>query len=118
MNVNESLVPQLLTAWASHLPAIIAFIAALIVIMVRWQQAPRPSLFALLGTLLGLFMAITMPAIYVWLPQLLMKNSSGNYGESVGRAFLLLNIVGSVLYAVSFLLIFSAVYMGRRKDGV
>jgi uncharacterized membrane protein YkgB len=115
--VNQSIVPELLKAWISHLPAIIAFVAALIVIMVKWQVAPRASLLAFLGVVLNLLMAIVTPAFYVWLPRAYMNDASPGSHERLGQIYLILSVVISLIYAVSFLLVFSAVYAGRSKNG-
>jgi hypothetical protein len=101
----------LLSIFAAEVPVALVCLVAGVVILPKWQQAPRASLWALAGFGIALVLCILIPvgqtAAQSWAMQ--------SHVATVDRAavFAALAIVWSVLRAVSYLLLLVAIYAGR-----
>ncbi len=100
---------------AGQIPMLLAYAVALIIVIMRWREAPRASTLALCGLLFGLFLLVVMPFLYTWVPRRLTAGSSSP-GEIQG-IYTIINIAGSIGRAISFGLLFMAIYAGRRPPG-
>lgn len=99
-------------AMVGNLPMLLAYAVALIFIIVRWRRAPRASLLALCGVLLGLFLQVLMPLLYVWASRRAMN--AENPALEMQSLYTILALAGSIAHAVSFGFLFLAIYADRR----
>ncbi|MEZ0389578.1 MAG: hypothetical protein ACAI34_21040 [Verrucomicrobium sp.] len=95
-----------------QIPMLLAYAAALIILIVRWRQAPRASMLALCGVLFGLFLMVLMPLLYAWLPR--RHVSGGGSTAEMSTMVGIVSIAGSIAHAVAFGFLFLAIYADRR----
>jgi hypothetical protein len=101
-----------LTMMLSQIPMMLAYATALVIVIVRWRQAPRASLLALCGVLFGLFLLVVMPLLQAWL---IRKYSVGGRSPSeMSMMFSVLGLGGSIAHAVAFGFLILAIYADRR----
>ena len=99
-------IKMLLSMFAVQLPTLIVCLAAGVVVLTKWRQAPRSSLWAILGFGLVLALCVVMPVV-----QTAIFQSHDNANR--GLALSILGIVGSVLHAIAYVLLLVAVFAGR-----
>jgi hypothetical protein len=99
-----------LSTFVMQLPSLLVCLAAGVVLLVRWRQAPGASLWALLGfglaALLGLIIPVVQSTVQYWLM---------NRGDMARHAaiFGALAMVWSVLRALTYVLLLVAVFTDR-----
>jgi D-alanyl-lipoteichoic acid acyltransferase DltB (MBOAT superfamily) len=103
-----------LSALVGQIPMLLAYAVALIIVIMRWREAPRASLLALCGILFGLFLLVVMPFLFTWVPRRL---NAGSSMTEISRIYTVLGIAGSIAHAISFGFLFMAIYAGRRSPG-
>jgi len=101
-----------LSLFAMNLPALAVCFVAGVVILGRWRDAPRASIWALLGFGLLVVLCFVVPLGQTFLQQWVFEN-----GQRASRmwAFTALGIVGSVLRALIYAFLLAAIYAGRPK---
>ena len=109
MNNTDQIKP-LLFSFAMQLPTLLVCLVAGVVILVKWKQASRGSIWALLGFGLALILCILIPVVQTSVQSWVMQSSS-----VTGRAnaFAGLQFLWSVLRAVTYALLLVAVFAGR-----
>lgn len=118
MNSPSSLLEVLETALrmlAGSLPMLVAYAAALIIVITRWRVAPRVSMLALCGVLLGLFLIVAMPFVYTYLSRTLSSGGSSSSTMSISSVYAVVGFVTSFIHALSFGFLFLAIYKDRRS---
>jgi len=112
MNNDPGQLKLFLSLFAVNVPTLLVCLVASIVILGRWGQAPRASLWAALGFGLVLILCFVMPFGQMMLQQWVFED-----GQRANRmwAFTTFGIVGSVLHAVIYALLLAAIYAGRPK---
>jgi hypothetical protein len=83
-----------------------------VIILGRWGQAPRASVWAALGFGLVLVLCFVMPLAQTMIQQWVLED-----GQRASRmwAFTAFGIVGSVLHAMIYALLLAAIYAGRGE---
>lgn len=102
---------QILTALTSQLPMLLICLVGAIVALTKWPQAPRASLWVLLGCLLGVLVSILAPVVQIlsveWMRGMAMSQRA--------PLFTGISLFWSLLRAVSFLFLIIGVYAGHRE---
>jgi hypothetical protein len=95
----------------TQLPILFVCLVACIVIVIRWKQAPRGAMWALLGFSLALSLCIGIPMAQTWVHLWVIQNVDTNSH----RASILtgLSLLWSVLRAATYALLLVAVFAGR-----
>ncbi len=101
-----------LSLFAMNVPALLVCFVAGVVILGRWREGGRASVFAALGFGLVLVLCFLMPLVQTLLQQWVLEN-----GQRASRmwAFTAFGIVGSVLHALIYAFFLAAIYAGRPK---
>ncbi|MEQ1859336.1 MAG: hypothetical protein ABMA13_05325 [Chthoniobacteraceae bacterium] len=110
MNSDSSFI-ELVRSLVVQLPVVLVCIAGLVVAVVKWRESGGAAKWALLGFGAVLFLSFAMPVVYS------MINQSKIAGTDIAqiRAFhMRLNVLWSVLRAVSYGLLLVAIFAGRR----
>jgi hypothetical protein len=100
-----------------NIPMLLAYAAALIIVITRWRVAPRVSILALCGVLLGLFLVLVTPLVYTYLSRTLSSGSSGSGSStmSITSVYAVVGFVTSLVHAISFGFLFLAIYKDRQS---
>jgi hypothetical protein len=101
-----------LSSLAMNVPTLLVCFVAGIVILGRWGQAPRASVWAALGFGLVLVMCFVMPLAQTVIQQWVFENGQR---ESRMWAFTAFGIAISVLHAINYTLLLAAIYAGRGE---
>jgi hypothetical protein len=101
-----------LTLLAVNVPTLLVCFVAGLVILGRWGQAPRASVWAALGFGLVLVLCFVMPLAQTLIQQWVFEN-----GQRESRMWALtgIGIASSVLHAIVYALLLAAIYVGRPK---
>ena len=114
MNSNDE-IRMLASLFAVQIPVLVICFVACVVILARWKEAPKAALWALLGfglaTLLGFVVPATQTGLQTWIRQ------SGHTAEGI-QAMAGLGFLWSVLRAISYLLLLTAIFSGRSTVAV
>src|ERR1039457_4512694 len=112
---NTDQIKMFLSFFALSLPTLMVCFVAGLVILAKWRQASRASLWALLGFGLTTFLCFAMPVAQTMLQQWVFQT-----GERESRmwAFTAFSIIGSVLHAVIYAFLLVAIFAGRSKTDV
>jgi hypothetical protein len=112
MNNDPVQLKLFLSLFAVNVPTLLVCFVAGVVILGRWGQASRASLWAALGFGLVLILCFVMP-----FAQMMLQHWVFEDGQRANRmwAFTAFGIVGSVLHAVIYALLLAAIYAGRPK---
>ncbi|QIE99997.1 hypothetical protein [Roseimicrobium sp. ORNL1] len=117
MNSPSSLFEVLETAFrmlGGSLPMLLAYAAGLIIVITRWRVAPRVSMLALCGVLLGLFLVLAMPFVYTYLSRSLSSGSGGS-SMNISIVYTVVGFANSFAHALSFGFLLLAIYKDRRS---
>jgi hypothetical protein len=114
MNNDPVQLKMFLSSLAVNVPVLLVCFVAGIVVLGRWREGGSGSVFAALGFGLVLVLCFVLP-----LGQTLIQHWVFENGQREARMWALtgLGIVGSVLRAVSYVLLLAAIYAGRPKTG-
>ena len=106
-------VSMLLSTLAIQLPTLIVCLIGFVVVLIRWQEAPRAALWALLGFGLALMLCIVVPVVQTSVQRWVMAS-----GDVARRAPIFggLSILWSVLRATTYALLLAAVFAGRSPS--
>jgi hypothetical protein len=107
----SALIGEFIVGLVTHIPMFLAYMVAIIIVIVRWREAPRASLLALLGMLLGLLVILVWPVIITWLT----RRDTGSF-DSARSMWIAVGVLGSLMHAVAFGLLFAAIYAGRASS--
>jgi hypothetical protein len=107
---NTDQVRMLLSMLTMQLPLLAVCLVALVVILVKWKEAPRGALWAFLGFCLALILCTVMPIVQSVVQRWVMQHD-----DVAHRAPILsgLSILWSLLRAASYALLLVAVFAGR-----
>jgi len=111
---NADYIKTFLAMFAVYVPTLIVCLVAGFVILIRWQQAPRAALWALLGFGLILVLCFAIPIIHAAIQPWVFQN--GNASQRVW-VFSVLTVFWSVLHALGYVFLLVAVFAGRPKPG-
>jgi hypothetical protein len=103
-------IQMLLSSLMMQLPLLLVCLAAVAFVLVRWKQASRGAIWALLGFGLALVLCLAIPLVQTAVQQWVMQG--GNVAHRAG-IFGGLSLVWSVLRAASYALLLVAVFAGR-----
>jgi hypothetical protein len=105
--------PQIRRTLALNVPTMIVCLVAGFVILGRWQEAPRASFWAALGFGVVLVFCFVLPLAHTMLQHWVLDS-----GERASRmwAFTALSVAASVLHAVVYVLLLTAIYAGRGSE--
>ncbi len=102
---------QILTALTSQLPLLLMCLVGAIVALTKWPQAPRASLWVLLGCSVGVLVSIVAPVVQIlsvdWMRGMAMSQRA--------TMFTAIGLVWSLLRAVSVLFFLIGAYAGRQE---
>ena len=104
-------IQMLVSTFAMQLPSLLVCLAACVVVVVKWQQGSRGSIWALLGFGLALIICVAIPIVQSVVQPWIMQSS-----ETMSqRAAILssLSVLWSLLRAVTYGLLLVAVFAGR-----
>ena len=106
-------ITMLLSTLAIQLPTLIVCLVGSVVVLIRWKEAPRGSLWALLGFGLALMLCIVVPVVQTTVQRWVMAS-----GDVARRASVFggLSILWSVLRATTYALLLAAVFAGRSTS--
>jgi hypothetical protein len=110
---NMQQMTMLLSALATQLPVFVVCIVASVVVLVRWKEGARGSIWALLGFGLALTLCIVVPVVQTSVQHWIMES-----GDAARRAsvFTGLSILWSLLRAATYALLLVAVFAGRSMS--
>jgi hypothetical protein len=111
MNSDMQWFVQALKTQLMHLPILMISLAAIVIAITRWRQAPQASLFCLLGFGVIFCLSAGMPFVQHFLISGTARSSPNNMA-AVMAAF---SLSWSVLVAVAYVLLTVAVFAGRSK---
>jgi hypothetical protein len=114
MNNDPVQLKVFLSLLAVNVPTLLVCFVAGVVILGRWGQAPRASVWAALGFGLVLVLCFVMPLAQTLIQQWVFENGQR---ESRMWAFTAFGIVISVVHAINYALLLAAIYAGRPKAG-
>jgi len=100
--------------FVTQLPMLLVCLVGCVVVVVKWQQGSRGSIWALLGFGLALILCVLIPVVQTGVQHWVMQNS-----EMVSqRAAVLMSvsIFWSLMRAVSYALLLVAVFAGRSTS--
>lgn len=109
---NADEIKTLLSTFAVYLPRVIICLVAVVVILTKWREARRGAFWALLGFGLALILCFVMPVGQTMIRHWVFQDS-----DQASRmwAFSAFGMIGSVLQAVTYLLLLVAIFAGRSK---
>ncbi len=99
---------EILQSFAIQLPILLVCLVAAVVVLTKWRQGLRASIWALLGFGLALFLCFAIP-----LAQSLAHYWAMQRGASVSATFTGLAVLWSMLRAISYALLLVAVFAER-----
>ena len=106
---------MLLSSFATQLPIFLVCLVAGVVILAKWKQASRGSIWALLGFGLALILCIVIPVVQTSVQLWVMRG----FGVADRTAvFMGLSILWSVLRGITYALLLVAVFAGRSTSPV
>jgi|SRR5439155_13392819 len=108
---NADHIKMLLTLFGAQVPTLLVCFAAVLVILGRWKEASKGSMWALLGFGLAMALCIIVPVAQFGLQEWVTQNG-GTMSERAS-AFAGLGFFWSVLRAVTYALLLVAVFAGR-----
>jgi hypothetical protein len=111
MNSNMQWFVQALRTELMHLPILMISLAAVVVALVRWRQAPQASLFCMLGFGVIFCLSAGMPFIQYFL----IMGPGRPTGGGMGVLMTVFSVSWSALTAVAYVLLALAVFAGRSK---
>lgn len=112
MNATAS-IQFFLNLLLNHLPIIIVSLVACVLIVTRWKQLGPASCWALSGFGLNLILGVAMPAVYM----ILNTGVLGHLNQTMTtRAYSIIAICSSVLYAIALVLLLLAILAGRSTS--
>lgn len=94
---------------APLLPTLIVCVTACLVIVGKWQQGSRGSIWALIGFGLAVMLGIASPVVQTLFQSLIVGNSQ----QAAVRIMSIYRIAASILHAASYLFLLIAVFAGR-----
>ena len=97
-------------SFALQLPILLVSLVAVVIILVRWRQAPGAAIWALLGFGLALILCMLIPVVQTTVQSWALQNTDVAHRASL---FSSLAILWSVLRAISYALLLVAVVAGR-----
>jgi hypothetical protein len=103
----------LLSTFTAQVPVLVVSLAAVLVILFRWQQAPRGSLWALLAFGLSLVLCLVIPIGQTGVQSWAIQSSVPMATRA--SIFAGMGVVWSVLRAITYVLLLVAVYAGRPR---
>ena len=113
---NADQLRLLLSTFAIQLPTLVVCLVAVVVILGKWKEGSKGSLWALLGFGLAAVLCFVVPlaqtAVQYWL------NHSGHTTIESASVIGGISIVWTVLRAVSYALLLIAVFAGRPRHSV
>ena len=113
MNDSDQ-IKLLVSMLAVQLPTLLVCFAAAAVILVRWKDASKAAMWALLGFGLSMVLCIAIPVAQVGVQEW-MKQSAGTSANRT-TVFAALGFLWSALRAVTYALLLVAVLAGRSNS--
>jgi hypothetical protein len=111
MNNDMNWIFQALRTQVMHLPVLLISLAAIVIAIVRWRQAPQACLFCLLGFGLVFCLSTVMPFL-----QYFLIMGPGRQAADVRNAMMsVFSVTWSLLVAVAYVLLAVAIFAGRSK---
>jgi hypothetical protein len=104
---------QLLRSLLQQLPSTLTIIGCIVFAVSRYRRHPGVSLFAILALIFLLLHAIIFAAVYVWVPNLLIREGAGT--SSFRGTMLVLGLIYNSTLALGFGLLLVAIFMRRDK---
>jgi hypothetical protein len=109
MNQDTSFFSEAFRIFIQQAPILVVSLAAVIMAVVKWRQAPTPSLLCFLGFGLILLLSLVSPVVYTWLPRL-MRDRPG-----LGGVYTAIGILHAFLLAIAFAVILLAIFADRNR---
>ena len=107
---NMQQITMLLSTLATQLPVFVVCLVASVVVLVRWKEGSRGSVWALLGFGLALMLCFVVPVVQTSVQRWIIES-----GDVASRAsvFTGLSVLWSLLRAATYALLLVAVFAGR-----
>ena len=107
MNSGSSFLWNLL----ADIPVLIALLACMVFVVMRWKRSAKAALLALIGLVLLLLHTPIFEAIYAFVPEMIVRSGSG----SSSNTFFLLGLINYSAMALAFGFLLAAVFIGRNQ---
>jgi len=111
---NTDQIKLLLSMFAIQVPTLLVCFVAGVVILGRWKQAPKGSMWALLGFGLAAILCFAVPVVQTAVQE--WVRHSGRTTVESASVMAGISIVWSVLRAVTYALLLIAVFAGRSTS--
>ncbi len=112
-NFGSILLNSFLPSLAYQFPVLIALLVGLVIAIVRWRKTPRTSLITLLAILLVIFVTLLGTFTNSALSLILYDIFYLDYA-TIGIVFSVLAIIFNLLTAISWALLFVAIFSKRK----
>ena len=106
---------MLFSNYITQLPIFAVCLAATIAIVFRWKQAPRASMWALMGFGLAAVLCLVIPIAQVGVQQWVVQTSGGSIASRSRTIFTAMSLLWSSPRAVTYALLLVAIFVGRAE---
>ena len=113
MNYSTSPIHILVGNIAIQSPILLVCIAAIVVTILRWNDATRGSVWAVLGFGLACALCLIIPVAQMLTQQWMMR--AGHKPEDVATVYQIQAVVWAILRAMSYVFLVLAVFAGRSS---
>ena len=110
---NAHVLSGIITHFAVQLPVVVVCLAAGLITLNKWSQAPSAARWALLGFGLALLMTLIVPITQAAVGRVLIHSDQSP--QTINLVFSGLGFFWSLLRATTYLLLLVAVFAGRPK---
>jgi hypothetical protein len=105
MNSGSSLLWNLL----ADIPVLIALLACMVFVVMRWKRSPKAARLALIGLVLLLLHMPIFQAVYALVPEMIASSGSSSW-----NTFFILGLINYSAMALAFGFLLAAVFVGRE----
>ena len=109
METSEKLV-ELFRSILQQLPSLLAILVCILFAIIRWKRHPRVSLVVIISLMLLILHTLTFAAIYVWVPEAVMRSG----WISIETMVTALGLIYNVALVIPFALLLIAIFMQRK----
>jgi hypothetical protein len=96
---------------AMQTPVLIVCIVAILVTILRWNDGPRVSVWALLGFGLAFALSLIIPVVQVLTQQWMIR--VGGSARNIAHLFTIQAVIWAILHALSYVFLLLAVFAAR-----
>jgi hypothetical protein len=108
----NSMTSLLLQQLGYRAPVLLTCVVGIILSVIFWRRAPRPSLFVLLAASFEAVVSISNSVAFTYI---VTSNSSSS--ASIGQRLSMVGMVASMVSPVPYILLMIAAFVGRSRQG-